>query len=71
MKIFVIEIFISSLGTLVPVSYCEIATVRDKRIKSRKSTEEIILKTDLADQVLDGQIKLQDYEKILKNKLKV
>ena len=45
--------------------------VRDKRIKSRKSNEEIILKTNLADKVLDGQIELKDYERILKKQLKI
>lgn len=49
----------------------EIAAVRDKRIKSRKSNEEIILKTNLADKVLDGQIELKDYERILKKQLKI
>lgn len=48
----------------------EIAAVRDKRIKLTKSNEEIILKTNLADQVLDGQIELKEYEIIFKEQLK-
>lgn len=48
----------------------EIEAIRDKQIKLKKNKEEIILKTNLAHQVLEGHIELQDYEKILKNKLK-
>lgn len=49
----------------------EIEAVRDKQIKLKKNKEEIILKTNLARKVLEGQIKLQDYEKTLKNQLKI
>lgn len=53
------------------LSKSEIEAVRDKQIKLKKNKEEIILKANLARKVLEGQIRLQDYEKTLKNELKV
>ena len=38
--------------------------------KTIKNKEEIILKTSLASKVLDGQIRMEEYEKTLKRKLK-
>lgn len=49
----------------------EIEAVRDKQIKLKKNKEEIILKTNLAHKVLEGQLELQDYERTLKEQLKV
>lgn len=48
----------------------EIELVRNKQIKLKKNKEEIILKTSLASKVLDGQIRMEEYEKTLKRKLK-
>lgn len=47
----------------------EIEAVRDKHLKLKKNKEEIILKTNLAHKVLDGQIELKEYETTLKKKL--
>lgn len=47
----------------------EIEAVRNKKIKQNKNNEGIILKTKLASKVLDGQIKLADYERTLKKTL--
>ncbi|MBO5004334.1 MAG: hypothetical protein J6D03_03605 [Clostridia bacterium] len=49
----------------------EIESVRDKQIKLKKNKEEIILKVNLAHQVLEGQIQIQEYENALKSQLKV
>lgn len=48
----------------------EIESVRDKQIKLKKNKEEIILKVNLAHQVLEGQIQIQEYENALKSQLK-
>lgn len=48
----------------------EIETVRDKQMKLKKNKEEIILKASLASKVLDGQIRMEEYEKTLKKELK-
>lgn len=49
----------------------EIESVRDKQIKLKKNKEEMILKVNLAHQVLEGQIEIQEYENVLKSRLKV
>lgn len=48
----------------------EIEAVRIKQMKLKKNKEEIILKASLASKVLDGQIKMEEYEKTLKRKLR-
>lgn len=48
----------------------EIEAVRNKQMKLKKNKEEIILKASLASKVLDGQIKMEEYEKTLKRELK-
>lgn len=47
----------------------EIEAVKVKQKKLKKNKEEIILKASLASKVLEGQIKLEDYEKTLKKTL--
>ena len=47
----------------------EIDAVKAKQTKLKKNKEEIILKASLASKVLEGQIRLEDYEKTLKKSL--
>lgn len=47
------------------LSKTDIETVRDKQIKLKNNKEEIIEKINLAHKVIDCQLKIEEYEKII------
>lgn len=48
----------------------EIEEVKERQTKLKKKKEEVLLKVNMAVQVKTGKIKMEDYEKTLKEKLK-
>lgn len=51
------------------ITRSEIEEVREKQEKLKKKKEEVLLKVNMACQVKKGQVKMEDYEKILKKEL--